>query len=263
LNTSFLREGTTMLGKRFFAGMLTAAGVLAWVGASQGGDTVLLVGGDKTPTVTLQDDGQGAQTIRTWHHGGWGYHGGWGHHGGWGYRGFGWGGYNRPFYGGWGGYYRPFYGLGLYRPYYGLGLGYGGFYRPYYGFGWGYGYSGFYPSFGFGYGGFYGPCAATSANIYTLSVPAAAAFAPQDTPLPQPRSDDGTYPYDGGPQQAVPAPRDTPPTRTEPQRTLPLEGRAVSLPKATKKWSYPAYGETARRTVPASDRPYLTRGDSK
>ncbi len=244
-----------MRGKRFLAGALTAVGVLAWAGASRGGDTIRLLGGDSAPARTLRDDGQGADAIRTWYRGG--YHGGWGgYRGGWGgYRGFGWGGYG-------GGFYRPFYG-GFYRPYYGLGLGYGGFYRPYYGYSLGYGYGGFYPSYGLGYGGFYGPCVGTTANIYTLSEPSAVVVQPQAPPLPQPRREDSTYPYDGGPQNAVPAPQDTPPIRTAPQRTVPLEGRAVSLPKAAPKWSYPAYGETARRSVPASDRTYLTRGDGK
>jgi hypothetical protein len=75
--------------------------------------------------------------------------------------------------------------------------------------------------------------------------------------------DDGTYPYDGGPNSTVPAPQANPaPMKEQPQRTVPLEGRSVSLPKATKKWIYPAYGETARR-VPAEDRTYYTKTDVK
>ncbi len=245
-----------MRGKRILAGALTAVSVLAWAGASRGGDTIRLLGGDSAPALTLRDDGQGADAIRTWYRGGWG-----GYHSGWGYRGFGWGGYRGFGWGGYGGgFYRPFYG-GFYRPYYGFGLGYGGFYRPYYGYG--YNFGGFYPSYGFGYGGFYGPCVGSTANVYTLVEPSPVVVQPQIPALPQPRREEGTYPYDGGPQNAVPAPQDTPPIRTAPQRTVPLEGRAVSLPKAAPKWSYPAYGETARRSVPASDRTYLTRGDGK
>ena len=269
-----------MRGKWFIAGLLTSASVLAGAGASNGGDTIRLNGGGDTPTQGLVDDGQGAEAIRTWYRGGWGgYRGyGWGGYRGYGwggYRGYGWGGY-RGF--GYGGFYRPYYGLGyggyggFYRPYYGLGLGYGGFYRPYYGFGLGYG--GFYPGYGLGYGSFFGPCAGTTAGAYTLNMPGnmLASPLPSDAQPALPRAgaadgapqappNDGTFPYDGGPQNAAPAPSDTPPARTTP-RSVPLEGRAVSLPKAAPKWSFPAYGETARRSVPASDRTYLTRGDS-
>jgi hypothetical protein len=251
-----------MRGKWFIAGLLTSASVLAGTGASYGGDTIRLNGGGDTPTQKLVDDGQGAEAIRTWYHGGWGY------------RGYGWGGYYRPFYGyGWGGYYRPFYGYGwggYYRPFY--GYGWGGFYRPYYGFS--LGYSAFYPAYSFGYGSFFAPCAGTTAGVYTLNIPGSTLASSQPSEaqpiLPRPRAadgapqappSDGTFPYDGGPQNAAPLPSDTPPARTTP-RSVPLEGRAVSLPKVSPKWSYPAYGETARRSVPTSDRTYLTRGDS-
>lgn len=247
-----------MRGKRFTVALLAAAGVLAWSGASRGGDTVRLKRGANTPTRRLVEDGRGADTVRAWHRGfGWG----WG-----GYRGFGWGGFYRPYFGGLG-FYRPYYGLGFYRPYLGLGL-----YRPYYGFGLGYGlrYGGFYPSFSFGWGGFFGPCAGTSAGVFTLKLPAA----PRGTSPPalaQPRAVDppprkkpngDTFPYDGGPTNPVPKPKDTPPSSTTP-RSVPLEGLSVALPKAATKWTYPAYGETARRIAPPSARTYLTRGGSK
>ncbi|MGH7171700.1 MAG: hypothetical protein ACRELF_04740 [Gemmataceae bacterium] len=281
-----------MRGNGFSVALLAAAGVLAWSGASRGGDTIRLNGTASTPTRTLADDGQGADTIRVWHHGfGFG-----------GYRGFGFGGY-RGF--GYGGLYRPYYGFGLgygglYRPYYGLGLGYGrfgygglggyglGYGLGYgglggYGLGYGMGYGGLggyglgyggyglgYGGYGIGYGGFFGPCAGATAGVYTLSMPAATL----GTPLPalvqpgttdrvprMPRSD-GTYPYDGGPRNPVPNLKETPPSSTTP-RSVPLEGRSVSLPKATPKWRYPAYGENARRLAPASERTYLTRGESK
>jgi hypothetical protein len=282
----FSKEDMTMRGKWFATGLLAAVGVLAWSGASRGGDTIRLNMVDQTPTKNLVDDGQGADTIRTWHRGfgwgGWGYRGfGWG----WGgYRGFGlgYGGFYRPFYGfglGYGGFYRPYFGgLGFYRPYYGLG-----FYRPYYGFGLGYGigyglgyslgyggfgYGGFYPGFGIGYSGFFWPCAGAAAGVYTLNMPVATLGTPLPAQLgvtesaPQQPSD-GTFPYDGGPTNPVPNLKDTPPSSTTPPRTVPLEGRSVSLPKATPKWTYPAYGETARRATPAPDRTYLTRGESK
>jgi hypothetical protein len=150
----------------------------------------------------------------------------------------------------------------------GWGWGGWGISAPLYGFGAG----GFYPGWGVGYGGLFGPCSGATANVYTLNMGTVPLVLPQaGAPLPggadlapsrQLPSNGGTFPYDGGPQQVVPNPRDTPPSSTTP-RTLPLEGRSVSLPKAAPKWSYPAYGETARRTIPASERTYLTRSDSK
>ncbi|MHB1425458.1 MAG: hypothetical protein ACYC3I_20000 [Gemmataceae bacterium] len=256
-----------MKAKGFVAGLLAVVGMLAWSGASRGGDTIRLNGVDNAPTKNLVDDGQGADTIRTWYRGyGWGGYrgfgyGGWGGYrgfgyGGWGYRGLGWGGLG---YGGW--------GWGGYR-----GLGWGGFYRPYYGFGlggYGLGLGGFYPGFGLGYSNFFWPCAGVAANVYTLNgTPAmdgaAMPGAPQAgnvVPAPQP-GNDGTFPYDGGPAKPAPTPKDTPPSSTTP-RSVPLEGLSVSLPKASPKWSYPAYGETARRTTGASERTYLTRGEDK
>ena len=272
-----------MRGKWFTAALLAAAGVLACSGASRGGDTIRLNGTASAPARNLVDDGRGADTVRTWHRGfGWGGH-----------RGFGWGGYRGY---GWGGYRG--YGLGgLYRPYYGFGLGYGGLYRPYYGLGLGYGrlgyglgwgglgyglgfrgyglgyggyglgYGGFYPGFGLGYGGFF-PCAGTTATVFTLNIPAATlgsplpAQPPVTDRVPQMPNSDGTFPYDGGPNNPGPNLKETPPSSTTP-RSLPLEGRSVSLPKAAPKWSYPAYGETARRIAPASERTYLTRGEVK
>lgn len=285
-----------MKGKWFTAALLAAAGVLGWSGASRGGDTIRLNGTASVPAQNLVDDGRGADTVRIWHHGfGWGGYRGFG----WGGRGFGWGGYRGYGWGGlgyrglgWGGLYRPYYGFGLgygglYRPYYGLGLGYGrlgyglgrgvlgyglgfgGYGLGYggYGLGYGLGYGGFYPGFGLGYGGFF-PCAGTSAAVYTLNIPAATlgtplpAQPPATDLVPQMPKSDGTFPYDGGPSNPVPNLKETPPSSTTP-RSLPLEGRSVSLPKAAPKWSYPAYGETARRIAPASERTYLTRGEVK
>jgi hypothetical protein len=109
----------------------------------------------------------------------------------------------------------------------------------------------------------FGPCAGTTANVYSLSIP----MAPLGTPLngasqppytninPPQAPRDGTYPYDGGPNKAVPNPKEKP-------RTAPLEGRTVSLPK-TAKWAYPAYGESARRTSSTKDGTVLTRGETK
>lgn len=287
-----------MRGKGFTACFLAVAGVLAWAGASRGGDTIRLNRIDNTPTKGLVEDGQGADTIRTWDHD-WGrYRGfGWG-----GYRGFGYGGFYRPYgfglgygglgygglgygglrYGGLGyggfGYGLGLGGLGYGRFGYGMGLGGLGFgglgFGGLGGYGFGYRYGGFYPGFGIGYGGLFGPCAGAPAPAYTLTMPSATV----GTPLPsapqapittdvvpqQPLPADGTFPYDGGPVTPAPNLKDTPPSSTTPpNRTVPLEGRSVSLPKAAPKWNYPAYGETARRLAPASERTYLTRGESK
>jgi hypothetical protein len=251
-----------MIGKWLTAHLLAVVAVVAWGGPSRGGDTIRLAGDADAPTQNLVDDGSGADTIPTWYRGfGWGYRGyGWG-----GYRGFGYGGFYRPYFG-WGGFYRPYYGLGFYRPFYGLGL-----YRPYYGFslGYGFGYSGFYPGFGFGYGGLFGPwCAGGSASVYSLNIPMATLGTPLDgappggpDPAPKQRpSEEGTFPYDGGPANPVPNPKETTRPSTPPQRSVPLEGRAVSLPRSAAKWTYPAYGETARRAPVESERTYLTRG---
>jgi hypothetical protein len=260
LGIPYQKEGLTMRGKWFVAGLLAAMGVLAWGGSSRGGDTIRLNMVDNTPTKGLVDNGQGADTLRTWHHHfGWG----WGHHG-WGWGGFyrpywGWGGFYRPYWG-WGGFYRPYWawgGWGPYRPFYGLG-----FYRPYYSFGFGY---------GVGFGGLFWPwCAGASANVYNLNLPAVTLGSPLPGPLqprtpgPTPRQlrDEDTFPYDGGPSNPAPNPKDQPPSSTTPP-SVPLEGRAVSLPKAAPKWTYPAYGQRARRTTPASERTYLTRGEQK
>jgi hypothetical protein len=66
--------------------------------------------------------------------------------------------------------------------------------------------------------------------------------------------DDATYPYDGGPANPVPGTKPMPRAEPQPaapsaapQRSVPMEGRAVSLPRSASKWTYPAYGEQARR----------------
>ncbi len=304
-----------MRGKWFTAGFVAVLGVLAWAVPSRAGDTIRLNRVDDTPTQTLQDDGSGADTIKTWHRGfggfggyrgfGFGGYRGFGY-GGLGYRGFGFGGlgYRGFGYGGLGyrglGFYRPFYYGGFYRPYYGLGLGLGlgyglgyglgfgglGYGLGYGGLGYGIGYGGYYPGFGYGmygmgyggyypgigYGGFYGPCAGVSGGVYTLAMPASGGITPATTAV-QPRytdyatqqapAGDGTYRYDGGPSSPVPNPKAAPVPQIAPERSVPLEGRAVSLPKPATKWAYPAYGEAPRRTTFAEDRTLLTKGESK
>jgi hypothetical protein len=247
--------------------VLAAAGVLAWTIPSRAGDIVRLNRTDNTPTQQLVDDGRGADTIAAHHHWGWGgYRGfGWG-----GYRGFGLGGYRGFGWGGYGSFYRPYYGYGsFYRPYYGygLGMGYG------LGYGLGYGYGGYYPGFRYSYYGGYFPgffgCSGVTGSIYTLASPANVAAGPVagglqpgyvDVNPPRVQPQDGTYPYDGGPASPVPDPKAAPAPPATPQRTVPLEGRSVSLPKPASKWAYPAYGETARRTPRDGDRTLLTKG---
>lgn len=279
-----------MRGNWFTAGLLAAVGVLIWAVPSRAGDVVRLNLAQDAPTTNLVDDGQGADTVRTWYRGfGYGGYRGFGGYG-LGYRGFGYGGYGLGYRGfGFGGYGLGYRGFGLGG--YGLGyrsFGYGGFYRPFgYGLGYGLGglgfgglgyggfgyggigYGGFYPGFGYGYG--FGPCAGATAPAYNLAMPVATLGTPLNgapnylnIDPPQAPADAGTYPYDGGPRRAVPAPAEqVQPSRTTPQRTVPMEGRTVSLPKASGKWSYPAYGETARRTSPAREQTVLTRGQSK
>jgi hypothetical protein len=284
-----------MRGKWFAAGLLAAAGFVVWAVPSRAGDgdTLRLNMTDNTPTQNLVDDGSGADTIKTWRGGFGGFRGGFG-----GFRG-GFGGF-RPAFGGFGGFrggfgFRPgFGGFGFRR--------FGGFYRPFYGgffpYGFGYGglgYGGFgYGGFGYGglgdfgvgyggypgyYGGFYGPCSGLSASVYTLSlppvtlstygsysVPPTGAVTP-GTPAPTMPRDDGTFPYDGGPKDPVPMPKEGPapagaPTKA-PGRSVPLEGRSVSLPRPAAQWAYPAYGEQPRRTSFAEDRTLLTKGAPK
>jgi hypothetical protein len=269
-----------MRGKWFAAGALAAVGVLAWAVPSRAGDVVRLNGGRDTPTQHLVDNGQGADTIRT-------FRGGFGGFG----RGFGFGGFGRGF--GFGGFGRGFGFRGFGFPAFGgfRGFGFRGFGFPGFGFrglgwgglgwgglgwgglGWGGGWGGFpIAGWGGGWGGFpvagwgggFFPCAGTTANVYTLNMPMATLGTPLNAAPPPcytninppqvPR--DGTYPYDGGPKKAVPNPKEAPP------RTAPLEGRTVSLPKAAK-WAYPAYGETARRTSSTRDGTMLTRGETK
>ncbi len=314
-----------MRGKWFAAGILAAAGVLAWTAPSRAGDTIRLNGVANTPTQNLVDDGRGADTIATHYHGGFGRgfgyggfgrgfgyggYGGFGRGFGYGYGGFGrglgfgyggfgrglgfgyggfgrglglgygYGGFGRGLGFGYGGFGRGFgygyggYGLGIgYGLGLGYGLGYGGFgyggFSP--GIGIGYGYGGYYP--GFGYGGLYG-CSGLSGSVYTLSMPVTNGISTPVAGSPQPGytdvlpsqavPDNGTYPYDGGPRNPVPAPQaaPTPPTGTQ-QRTVPLEGRSVSLPKPAAKWVYPAYGETTRRSSPAQERTFLAKSELK
>jgi hypothetical protein len=286
------KGGMTMRFKWFAVGFLATMGILAWGVPSRADDTIRLNLADGTPTRNLVDDGNGADTINIARGGGHvafrggfgGFRGGFGGFRG-GFGGFrgGFGGFRSfgGFRGGFGGFrsfggfrggfggFRSFYGYGGY-PWFGYGypwLGYGGY--PWLGYD-AYGYGGYYPLYG--YGGYYGPCSGLTGGIYTLAMPATGSVAPlsgsptlpstNPTPPQMPR-DDGTYPYNGGPSTPPPDPKTIPVPATAPQRTVPLEGRSVSLPKPATKWAYPAYGETARRTSFAQDRTLLAKDESK
>ncbi len=210
-----------------------------------------------------------------------GYRGGYGGYRGYGgFRGYGYGGYRGYGYGGFRGY-----GYGGYGFRYG-GYGYGGYrgygwgYRPYYGVGYGFGYGGYYrPYYGIGYGSYYGgygyyaPCSSVSSvSVTTLAMPGVSGpygpvldESPAQPEAPPPAPADATYPYDGGPTSPVPPPQPAPKADqapampTGPVPSVPLEGRAVSLPKAAGKWTYPAYGGQSRRTTADPDRTLLIR----
>jgi len=162
----------------------------------------------------------------------------------WGARGWGWG-WGRPWWGGgwgwgWGGGWGwPWYGSSFVN------------YSPFY-------YS--YPSYSYcpisistsplnglgnGYNGY---------NGYSPVMPMAPADAPGPVPAPGPR-DDGTYPYDGGPQSPVPMPGADPmPSRERPRPAPSPGGRIVSLPAPKTQFAYPAYGEKPVVTSFAQDR---------
>jgi len=181
-----------------------------------------------------------------------GYRGGFGYGG---YRGFGYGGYR-----GFGGYYGRGYG-------YGYGRGYGGYYRPYYGFGLGLGlglgyanYYGGYGGYGGGYGGYYnsyystpyystpyysssyGPCTCATSVIYPSD--ASVNFV---TPNALQIPGDGTFPYNGGPQDGISVPAGMP-NRTN----APRDGHLVSVPAPSSGYHFLAFGE---QPAPADQRP--------
>jgi hypothetical protein len=161
----------------------------------------------------------------------------------------------------WRGYYRPYY-YGYYPRYY-----YPRYYYPR-------AYSYYYPRVGFGlnigqpyyYGYTYAPPAVyypepvyvapiglnVRAPFVSLNITrtprqvAPAESEPIPAPRPaQPKRDDGTFQYDGGPSNPVPMPQAEP----APSRTTPVipEGRVVSRSAESPKYSYPAYGEKANQ----------------
>ena len=217
------------MGRKNLAIALVALAVCAGLSKAQTGDVLRLDIRNGGPTLTpgLDANDGDTQLVRGWY---------------------------RPHYG-YGGFYRPSYYPRYYasynsfyyaRPSYNYGYAY---YRPYYG------YSNYYyappvyysPSY---YSPYYWcpigdsapamPYAASAQPIYTV-LRSGDSAPPALLPYPKPYVDNAvpgaTYPYDGGPQNPVPMPG------AQPQRTVPLEGKAVSLPRSEPKYTYPAYGE--------------------
>jgi hypothetical protein len=167
--------------------------------------------------------------------------------------------YHRPYYTH--SYYiRPYYTHSYYiRPYYSHSY----YYRPYY-YSYGYRISGSSCTPGVVYSlSLALPCVSGSVVLDPaegpppLSSPPAAQ--PQKPVPPMPKSDNGTYPYDGGPTSPAPIPGagTTPPSAPAPRVApspaveVPATGRLVSAQgsKSTGKWIYPAYGEQPRRVT--------------
>jgi len=198
-----------------------------------------------------------------------------------GYRGGHYGGYRGGYYGGYrGGYYGGYRGgyYGGYRGYYGGYRGYYGGYRGYYGGG----YGAYYPYYGYSYYApidYCYPIAAVPAPVVTLQQTQATYVAPPvqyQSPVPAPLpgnvpnvqpmlpAGNGTFQYNGGPQQFVPAPpayNDPPvPMKTMPS-IIPLDGKLVSMPRETgggvtpvsipQGWNYVRAGNNAVQPAPA------------
>jgi hypothetical protein len=287
----------TMLSKVLAVCLAVTAGLLLCSPAQAADNVISLAKFDSNaPTLSLAAtaddlDADTIDVVRRGYYGGYrgGYYGGYrgvyyGYRGGYygGYRGGYYGGYRGGYYGGYrGGYYgysRPYYGgyYGYSRPYYG---GYYGGYRGGY-----YGYrGGYYGGYRGGYrGGYWGisdpgddyaltyPLCNNSYGSRTLVIQPSSAYLPQPaqprqlpgpTPIPRmPNADEGTYPYDGGPMNPVPMPKQEARPTIVPYASVYPEERLVSLtpdapallkvksePK-TGKWTYPAYGESPTRT---------------
>jgi hypothetical protein len=198
-------------------------------------------GGAQVMTLQLRPEND-AETVpawgRGWHGGFHGWHGGFrGWHGGV----HGWHGGVR----GWHGGFRGWYGF---RPFF-----WGGFYRPWFG-------SSFYvtPSFFAPRVYYFCPIGLTLGTSMDQAPDAAVRrVEPQDPygQRPAPDAANGSYPYNGGPVNPVPMPKAKPDADkvTPPAPTVPMDGRAVSLP-VKPKYTYPAYGEEPKQTDFARDR---------
>lgn len=232
-----------------------AAGLLVIGGGAASADDVVRLGGPG-----VQTDIQGGTDTeliygRYWGGGG-RYYGGGARYWGGGGRYYG-GYYGARYWGGgyyghrhWGGYYgagyRPYYYSSYYRPYY---------YRPAYYYTPSYYQQSYYNDC------YYSPIMGDSAPTVTLQ--ANGSQAPRTAP---PVTRDSTFPYDGGPREAIPTPipRDDVNPSKSPGGSIPLEGRLVKLPTESSigassvtspeiqrlryvtspvRVTYPAYGE--------------------
>ncbi len=239
-----------MRARRMAIGLLALAALGFVASSAHAGDTVRLSLSGDTSAQTLNlkatADDLAADTVAA--HGG--YRGGYG-----GYRG-GYGGYR----GGYGGYRGGYGGYrGGYGGYYG---GYRGYYQPYYSY-YTPSYYSYYPTYsGYTYSSnvYYSPVAELATALAqpqtTVLRPAASGY---ELPPPmlqadeQPRiapSQQGTYPYDGGPQRSIPMPPAEEMPVNYPRLSKPalVEDLVVKMPaKSSGKWNYPAYGEAPSR----------------
>ncbi len=233
------------------AAVLLAAAAWSRAGAD---DTLRLDGKGGAATLTLGSKVEADNVLARGGHGG-GYHAvarpayhGYSHYGAfrsWGYPRYGAYRYWYPRY------YRPYYG-GYYWP--GRAVAFGLSFWPAY-------YSSYYYS---------PPAVIYSAPAYPYTYPAEISVSPvpSTTILSTPRtlpaappvelapppavrpSPDGTYPYDGGPQNPVPLPKVEPaPTAVPPAPVVP-GGRVVSLPPSSGKYTYLGYGEKPASSGP-------------
>jgi len=251
----------TMIARMWTAGLLACAGVLIGTTAGQAGGVfrLNLTASVDAPTLKLGEAAPEADTFDVR-----GFRGGCFHRGycGGGFRGGYSGGFRGGYYGGYAGGYCGGYAGGYYGGYV------GGYCAPRC-------YSYCAPVYSYGYCTpsvyyyYYPISTVTSVPTTTFSLRIAPLVpgirtqpeltapltqAPSNAPVPVPRPlpGNGTYDYDGGPRAPIPMPRAEPaPTNTQP--TVPLDGRPVSLPirAATPKFTYPAYGEVPRTSVPA------------
>jgi hypothetical protein len=234
---------------------VSTAVLLAVAGGSQAGaDDILRLGGKgDAATLTLGSKGEADNLlVRGWHGGGYhpavrygyrGYH----HYGAFRYGGYHYYGAHRYWYPR---YYRPYYG-GYYWPWRAVAFGLS-----------------FWPGY---YSYYYNPPVIYSPPVYPYTYPAEISVSPvpSTTILSTPRtlpaapplevapppavrpSPDGTYPYDGGPQNPVPLPKkvEPAPTAVPPAPVVP-GGRVVSLPRSSGEYAYLGYGEKPPESSP-------------
>jgi len=295
---------------RSLAGLAGVAALFAGAQAASADEVIRLKSGGTSMNATTITLGSANADVELARYGGGGrggigYRGGYGgYRGGYaGYRG-GYGGYRGGYYGGYrgyyggyagyrgyGGYYRPYY-ASYYRPYY-----FSNSYRPYYYNNYGYGsgyYGGGYYDSGYYSSPYYYGCSTGYAPVvsqYAYTQPYLSSVTPYGTapvynnnaplnngingynsqpPMPPVEPGDGTYPYDGGPNQMVPMPQQQQqqqqinPAKT-PNRNPVADLRLVSTTnqqtQPTTQFTYPAYGEDNRasgfainRTVPKTKR---------